>query len=201
MANSVDTLHPAQPDITPGDRAPQRIELVIPAGTADQIASGQAVPSIPTDMVFVVGDTLVVKNEDTASHQLGPIWVPPGTSASLNLDTANRYSYACSFQPSRYLGLDVRSRVTCSTSARRDSANPERVLKNRLTSASATSRKVTRIGPLREMRVPMRPSGSGCWCCQHALRLHPPEVQQPVLEFPGAGIVLRGRGTPAQLRR
>jgi len=97
------------------DRAPQRIELVIPAGTADQIASGQAVPSIPTGMVFVVGDTLVVKNEDTASHQLGPIWVPAGTSASLSLDTANQYSYECSFEPNRYIGLDVRSRVTLAT--------------------------------------------------------------------------------------
>jgi hypothetical protein len=97
------------------DHAPGRVELVIPAGTAEQVAKGQAVPSIPTDMVFVVGDTLVIKNEDTTSHQLGPIWVPPGTSASLNLDTANRYSYACSFQPSKYLGLDVRSRVTMST--------------------------------------------------------------------------------------
>jgi hypothetical protein len=97
------------------DHAPQRVEMVIPAGTADKVAAGQAVPSIPTDMVFVVGDTLVVKNEDTTSHQLGPIWVPPGTSASLNLDTANRYSYACSFQPGRYLGLDVRSRVTMAT--------------------------------------------------------------------------------------
>jgi len=97
------------------DHAPQRIELVIPAGTADKVAAGQAVPSLPADMVFVVGDTLVVKNEDTTSHQLGPIWAPPGASASLNLDTANRYSYACSFQPSKYLGLDVRSRVTMAT--------------------------------------------------------------------------------------
>jgi hypothetical protein len=74
------------------DHTPQRIELVIPAGTADKVAAGQAVPSLPADMVFVVGDTLVVKNQDTTSHQLGPIWVPPGASASLNLDTANRYS-------------------------------------------------------------------------------------------------------------
>jgi len=97
------------------DRVPQQIELVIPRGAADQVAAGQPVPSIPADMVFVVGDTLVVKNEDAISHQLGPIWVPPGSSASLTLDQANRYSYACSFQPTRYLGLDVRSRVTPTT--------------------------------------------------------------------------------------
>jgi len=98
-----------------GDRAPQRIELVIPAGTAEQVAQGQAVPSIPANMVFVVGDTLVVKNEDTTSHQLGPIWAPPGASASLDLDTANQYSYECSFEPNKYIGLDVRPRVTLAT--------------------------------------------------------------------------------------
>src|SRR3990172_623038 len=97
------------------DHVPQRIELIIPAGTGGRVAAGEAPPSIPTDMTFVVGDTLVVKNEDVVSHQLGPVWVPPGAAASLALDQANRYSYACSFQPSRYLGLDVRSRVTTTT--------------------------------------------------------------------------------------
>jgi hypothetical protein len=66
-------------------------------------------------MVFVVGDTLVVRNEDTVSHQLGPVWVPPGASASLSLDRAEKFSYACTFQPSRYLGLDIRPRVTWTT--------------------------------------------------------------------------------------
>ena len=97
------------------EHAPQRVELVIPAGTADKVAQGQAVPSIPADMVFVVGDTLVVKNEDATAHQLGPVWVPPGSSASLTLDQANRFSYQCTFQPNKYLGLDVRSRVTWTT--------------------------------------------------------------------------------------
>jgi hypothetical protein len=97
------------------DRAPQRVELVIPHGTAERVAAGQTVPSLPASMVFVVGDTLVVKNEDVTSHQLGPLWVPPGSSASLTLDQPNSYSYACTFQPSRYLGLDVRSRVTLAT--------------------------------------------------------------------------------------
>jgi hypothetical protein len=97
------------------DHEPQNVELVIPAGTAERVAAGEAVPSLPPDMVFVVGDVLVVKNEDTTSHQLGPVWVPPGASASLVMRDASKYSYTCSFQPSRYLGLDVRSRVTMRT--------------------------------------------------------------------------------------
>jgi hypothetical protein len=97
------------------DHAPQRIELIIPAGTAERVAAGQPIPSIPADMSFVVGDTLVVKNEDSVSHQLGPVWVPPGASASLALDRESKFAYACSFQTSRYLGLDVRARVTMQT--------------------------------------------------------------------------------------
>ena len=97
------------------DHAPQRIELVIPAGTAERVARGQASPSIPSELVFVVGDTLVVKNEDTVSHQLGPVWAPPGAAASFTLDQANKFAFACTFQPSRYLDLDVRPRVTTAT--------------------------------------------------------------------------------------
>lgn len=97
------------------DHTPQRVELVIPAGTAARVAAGEAVPAIPGDMSFVVGDTLVVKNEDAVPHQLGPVWAPPGASASLLLEQANRYSYECTFQPSRYFGLDVRPRVTLNT--------------------------------------------------------------------------------------
>ncbi|MBM4425062.1 MAG: hypothetical protein FJ030_17070 [Chloroflexi bacterium] len=97
------------------DHVPQRVELAIPAGAAERVAAGEAPPSIPADMVFVVGDTLVVKNEDSVSHQLGPVWVPPGATASLALDQANNYAYACTFLPSQYMGLDVRSRVTTKT--------------------------------------------------------------------------------------
>ena len=94
------------------DRDPQRIELVIPDGTAARVAAGQPVPSIPQDMAFVVGDVLVVRNQDSVSHQLGPVWVPSGASSSLTMSEENSYSYACSFQSTRNLGIDVRGRVT-----------------------------------------------------------------------------------------
>jgi hypothetical protein len=97
------------------DRAPQQIELVIPAGTADRVARGQDPPGIPRTMVFVVGDTLVVSNEDSTAHQLGPLWVPPSTSASLSFDHTQSYAFACSFLAGKYLGLDVNEPVTLFT--------------------------------------------------------------------------------------
>lgn len=96
-------------------RAPKAITLVIPDGTADRVARGETPPTIPDSMTFVVGDTLVVKNEDSADHELGPLWIPAGSSASISLDAVQSYAYACSFQPGKYFGLDVREALTPGT--------------------------------------------------------------------------------------
>ncbi len=96
-------------------RGPQEIELVIPAGTAEQVARGEGNSALPENMVFVTGDTLIVRNEDVEAHTLGPLFIPPGTSASLVLDQAQNLAYSCSFQPGDYLGLDVREPVTWET--------------------------------------------------------------------------------------
>lgn len=95
-----------------GRNVPQQIELVIPSGTAELISRGENTLNLPDDLIFLSGDVLVVKNLDSVSHQLGPLWVPAGMSASLSLEEPNRYRYSCTFQTSRALGLDVRPRVT-----------------------------------------------------------------------------------------
>lgn len=96
-------------------RDPQRVDLVIPYGTAEQVEAGVYNRSLPSDLVLIEGDILVVKNEDVVDHQLGPIWVPAGTSGVLELNTANKYSYECTFQPTRFQGIDVRKRVANAT--------------------------------------------------------------------------------------
>jgi len=96
-------------------RPPQEIVLTIPAGTAEQVARGEQPPSIPENMVFVVGDTLIVQNEDKVDHKLGPLWIPANTSASLSLDQEESLAFECSFQPGKYFGLDVREALTTST--------------------------------------------------------------------------------------
>jgi hypothetical protein len=97
------------------DRPPQEIELVIPPGTAARVEAGEPVPAIPDEMTFVLGDTLVVRNNDLVDHQLGPLWIPPQTRSSLVLDAAQRYAYSCSFKTSRYLGLNVKQATTWQT--------------------------------------------------------------------------------------
>ncbi len=66
-------------------------------------------------MKFVVGDTLIVQNQDKVDHQLGPLWIPASSSAQLSLDQVESLSYECSFQPGKYLGLDVNEPLTLAT--------------------------------------------------------------------------------------
>jgi hypothetical protein len=96
-------------------RAPKVIELVIPNGTAARVARGESPPTIPDSMFFVVGDTLVVKNNDSVHHELGPLWIPAGSSASLSLKDAQSYAFSCSFQPRQTFGLNVQEALTITT--------------------------------------------------------------------------------------
>jgi hypothetical protein len=96
-------------------RPPREIILTIPSGTADQVARGEQPPSIPENMTFVVGDQLVVRNEDSVDHKLGPLWIPANSSALLSLDQEENLAYECTFQPGNYFGLDVREPLTPKT--------------------------------------------------------------------------------------
>jgi len=103
------------PDKESAQRPPRTINLVIPYGTADQVNEGVNNPSLSANLTFVQGDVLVVKNEDKVAHRLGPLFIPAQTSSALSLDTANQFSYACTFEPDKYIGLTVLPRVTSGT--------------------------------------------------------------------------------------
>jgi hypothetical protein len=96
-------------------RPPQDVILTIPAGTAAEVARGEQPPSIPSDMIFVVGDTLVVVNKDNVDHKLGQLWIPANSSARLALNEEQNMAFECSFQPSSYFGIEVRQALTIGT--------------------------------------------------------------------------------------
>lgn len=96
-------------------RAPRDITLTIPVGTSEQVARGEQPPSIPMNMTFVVGDTLIVNNEDSVDHKLGALWIPAGSTATLSLDQEESFAFECTFQPGNYFGLDVREPLTLRT--------------------------------------------------------------------------------------
>jgi len=96
-------------------RPPQDVVLTIPAGTAAEVARGEQPPSIPKDMIFVVGDTLVVENQDNVDHKLGTLWIPANSSARLALNEEQNMAFECSFQPGNYFGIEVRQALTLGT--------------------------------------------------------------------------------------
>lgn len=100
------------------NRAPTTIELIIPAGTAALIRQGEAPPTIPQDMRFVVGDILRVINQDSENHQLGLLYIPANSSASLKLETVENMTMECSFQTSNSFGITVQEPVTWQTRLR-----------------------------------------------------------------------------------
>lgn len=97
------------------DRPPETIKIIIPLGTAERVAAGQSEPTLPTELTFVVGDTLQVDNQDIVPHELGPLYIPPGNRASLGIEDANKYTLGCTFQPSKYLDFNVRPRTTANS--------------------------------------------------------------------------------------
>jgi hypothetical protein len=94
------------------ERRPEEISLTIPNGTAVRVAAGLEEPSIPDELSFVVGDSLIVYNDDVVPHELGPLFVPAGASAILQMEDASIFEYTCTFRPTSYLGLIVREATT-----------------------------------------------------------------------------------------
>jgi hypothetical protein len=98
--------------LSPGTvRSPRRVEIVIPPGAAQMVRRGEWIPTIPSEVVLVTGDVLTVRNQDRVAHQAGPFWVPAQTSLIVPLNRAATLRYACSFNASGWLGLEVLPRI------------------------------------------------------------------------------------------
>jgi len=96
----------------PTSRPAQTVELVIPDGTGERVAAGETAPAIPDGVKLATGDTLLVRNQDRVSHQLGPMWIPAGSTARLVFPRTVSARYSCSFTPVRTFGIQVEQRLT-----------------------------------------------------------------------------------------
>ncbi len=96
-------------------RPAKKTQLVIPAGTQQKMEQGQAKSIIPNGINFVIGDELIITNQDSVDHTFGNVFIPKGSSATVVFNQANTFSYQCSFEPKRVLGFEVREPLTTST--------------------------------------------------------------------------------------
>ncbi len=86
-------------------RPPRTILLVVPEGTRERVARGENPLELPPTLGFVVGDTLVIRNLDSAAHRIGPFIAPPGEERAFKLGRASAGSLLCSLHPSGRLNL------------------------------------------------------------------------------------------------
>ena len=85
----------------------QTVTYVIPRGTSERLAAGQEVVRFPNELVFTVGDTIVIDNQDDAVHSFGPFTILPQTTLTKRFTTARVYQNSCTFHQDRQMRLVV----------------------------------------------------------------------------------------------
>lgn len=80
---------------------------VIPAGTGDRIAAGEAVQLIPATLTFDHGDSLTVTNDDDRVHQIGVFGVRPGETVTYRFPNPGTFQGACSVHTGGSLTITI----------------------------------------------------------------------------------------------
>lgn len=82
--------------------------FVIPAGTGAQIDAGQLVEILPAQLDVRVADRLVIVNDDSRAHVVGPFAVRAGETLRHTFNEPGRFVGECSVHPSGELAIVVR---------------------------------------------------------------------------------------------
>lgn len=97
--------------------ASRSVEFVIPVGTAALVRAGEVPPGLPRELVVRRGDSLVVRNQDSEPHRLGPLWVAPTTAETTIVSGAffAEGSLLCTIHPAGALAVTPRARPGIAT--------------------------------------------------------------------------------------
>lgn len=78
-----------------GDRQPETLEIVVPAGTQQRLTAGEDVEVMPARLELRVGDTLLIRNEDSVTQSVGPYMVKANGQIRLTYGVAGRFEGYC----------------------------------------------------------------------------------------------------------
>jgi hypothetical protein len=93
----------------------ESFEVVVPEGTAEAIAAGQAPPSLPSRIGLREGDRLVVRNLDSVDHRIGWLTIEAGSSAEVPPSSlATRNQLVCTFHVAGSIDVDVATKRSAS---------------------------------------------------------------------------------------
>lgn len=70
-------------------------EVVVPAGTDARLQAGEKVTVMPSRIEMQVGDTLLIRNQDTVDQRVGPYFVKAGKEIRLTYGKVGTYEGYC----------------------------------------------------------------------------------------------------------
>jgi plastocyanin len=94
--------------VAPRAVASQTMSIRVPAGTQDQMDAGEEIVLFPRRLEVGVGDRIVIENNDTSSHQVGPYVVGPGQRIVQTFSTTGIIEGICTLHPSGEVTIVVR---------------------------------------------------------------------------------------------
>ena len=92
--------------LSPESRA---LTFVIPPGTAARLKANEPLHVVPSPIHLTLGirDILVLTNDDTVIHQLGPVILGSRQTYRIPFRTPGRFQYACSLHTAGTLTLVI----------------------------------------------------------------------------------------------
>jgi plastocyanin len=94
--------------VAPRATASQTITISVPAGTQAQMDAGEEIVLFPRRLEVGVCDRIVIENDDTSSHQVGPYVVGPGQRIVQTFSTTGIIEGICTLHPSGEVTIVVR---------------------------------------------------------------------------------------------
>ncbi len=92
----------------PSPQAGTELVVVVPEGTRARIDAGEPVELLPRLLEVRVGDSLVIINQDDATHQVGPYIVGPQQRLEQRFTIPGRIDGICTLHPSGQVAIVVR---------------------------------------------------------------------------------------------
>lgn len=89
----------APEDKQAGERGGRTHSFVVPAGTGERLDRGENVEIVPRTLEVKVGDSLIIRNEDSRTHTVGPVVVRAGETAEQNFTRPGVVEGECTVHP------------------------------------------------------------------------------------------------------
>jgi len=94
--------------VVPRAAATQSIEILVPEGTQARMDAGEEIVLFPRRLEVGVGDRILIKNDDSASHQVGPYIVGSGQQIVQTFSSPGIIEGICTLHPSGEVTIVVR---------------------------------------------------------------------------------------------